>query len=460
MIRRLLGAMGLSAGPGSMLAGPVLGSFVLRGAGMVPSFLLGVQLAHYLAPEGLGIYGVVISVALLLSVAAQAGLPTLATREIAVGVSREQWARVHGVLRWFGIAVILFSLIIAAGLLGATHLWARATGWTGDREVQLGAILIPAFALTVLVGAELRGFDRIVAGQSFEILMRPLLTCVFCFVLFEAAGQLSPAEAIGANAASSVLALAAGFVLLWRTAPRMVWDARAPRAPREWARGAVPLGITDLLRQLDATYGMVILGLVAPAAQAGFMRIALSMIYFVVTPLSVFHVALAPTLARFADADDRNGLRRISRVAAACMFATSVAVLALLLLAGAPIISFLFGRDFAPALWPLLLLTLAQCINGFFGVGWVLLSMSGGERPLTRSYAISVPLSVAVAAPATYQWGATGAAFAAVVGALVQGTYVWHSVRRRWHVDCSLLSLLPAMRSESGASRGDRPRLP
>ena len=73
-------------------------SAVLRGAGSAASFLLGVQLARFLMPEGFGLYAIVIAFAQMMCVVAQAGLPTLAVREIAIGIQSRDWSLIRGMV--------------------------------------------------------------------------------------------------------------------------------------------------------------------------------------------------------------------------------------------------------------------------------------------------------------------------------------------------------------------------
>jgi O-antigen/teichoic acid export membrane protein len=435
----LIKTISRAAGEERVLLSSTFRSLVVRLAGMVFSFILGVQLARRLNPDGFGTYGIVIALALVLSVLAQFGLPTVATRQISVALAQRRWGALRGYVRAFAKVVLAVSIALGALWAGVAFGFPRLLG--SQSANSLGALLVPLFALTVLISAELRALNRIVAGQALEILVRPALMCGVLLFVYSFAGKLTAPVAVGVNVAASTVTLLLGLLWLRSATPAAARTAAALR-PRAWIGPALALAAVDLLRQFDATYGILLLGAFSREAEAGYFRVAWSTIVFVATPLSIFNVVLAPELARLHSDGDMHRLQRIMSISAVAMFATTLAALVLIAVAGKPLIILIFGASYAPALLPLLLLTCAQAINGFFGVGWVLLSMSGGERMLTVSYATSVAVSVALAIPLTIIAGAPGAAAAAVVGALIQNLIAWRGVRLHSSLESSAVGFL------------------
>ena len=194
---------------------------------------------------------------------------------------------------------------------------------------------------------------------------------------------------------------------------------------------------------MEANYGLLVLGLLAAGAEAGLMRVAMSIVIFVATPLSVLHTVLAPRFAQLHAAGNRAELQRLLGWSAAAMTAFTAVATLVVALAGQPVLTFVFGTGYAGASLPLLLLTAAFLINASGGCGWVLLAMSGGERALSRSYAVAVPVAIALAVVLGQRWGASGVAAAAIVSALVQNFIVWRAVKRQFGLDSSVLAVLP-----------------
>lgn len=415
-------------------------NLAMRLGGMFASLLLGVVLARYMGPSGFGLYGIFISLALILSVAGRLGFPDLATREIAVAVHRQQWTLAKGVLHWFGRAVLLLSMLIATVFMVGILLWTQdpRSLWSG--HAIWAAALIPMFALGALVGAELRGLDHLVAGQSLDSFVRPALTCALCVGAILIWQIMTPAMALGLSAIASALTLGLGLLWLRRWMPRRLREARPERHGRRWGKSSLMLGAVDGLRQLDANLGLIILGALSQPLQAGYMRVALSALVFVVLPQTVVHLVASPTLARLGVAADRERLQQILLRSSFILFAVTLAFLIVLVVAGQPLIRLLFGMPYEPGWLPLLLLATAQLVNAAFGLGWILMIMAGGERQLGQFYAIAVPAGMAAGIPLAISYGATGAALAAILSALVQNLLVWRYVRTHYSVDCSVLA--------------------
>jgi O-antigen/teichoic acid export membrane protein len=165
------------------------------------------------------------------------------------------------------------------------------------------------------------------------------------------------------------------------------------------------------------------------------------MVAIAAIPNSVTHVILAPTLARLHAAGNLGGLRSVLTSTARIMFAVQCAGVGAIAVTGDWLIRFCFGDAFAPALTPLLILTAAQAVSGFFGLGWVLLAMSSEEKPLARCFSLAAVVSLATAIPLVWLWGASGAALSAVLGTLTGNMLAWRSVGRTAGLDCSALGL-------------------
>jgi O-antigen/teichoic acid export membrane protein len=423
-------------------------SLVVRIGGAVASFIIGVELARRLKPQGFGVYGIVIAIALVLSVLAQFGLQTITTREISVAVARQRWGVVRGYLVTFTRAVFAISTTLAILWVAVAYLFPDTMS---PQVVVPSALLVPLYALTVLVGAELRALGKLVAGQVMEVFVRPALMCVVVVSAGVLSNVMSVRFALEAQVASSCVTLFLCVIVLRSVTPRNVRLANSI-TPTKWIGAATTLVSFDVLRQIDVSYGILLVGIFANNSEAGYFRVAMSMIIVVATPISILNVVLAPTLAQLYDGGDTIRLQRLMSFTAATMCLVTIGILAVELFCGNGLLTTLFGAQYGPSWSPLLLLTGAQVINGFFGVGWVLLTMSGGERLLTFSLAVSITSSIVIAIPLTIADGAAGAALAAVIGALIQNLLVWRCVRKHSGLEPSVVGILRT----SGPFRGRR----
>jgi O-antigen/teichoic acid export membrane protein len=415
-----------------------LWSVLLRVVGMALAFLLGVQLARYLGPAGFGIYGIVVAIVTVLSSAAQLGLYLLATREIAASKATSDWALLRGVLRWFavtvGIAGTLLGGLLVLGVIilpGVTPEFRLTSLWA--------APLVPVVALTLLVSAELRAFDRLIKGQAADILIRPAAMSLLLLALVGSGAAMSPRVAMATNLIASTFALAIAFYWLARATPVQVRQAAPARHIRKWVAAGLPLAMTELLRQVDGTYAVLVTGITTTAAETGIFRVASSSVAVIAIPMTILNVVLAPTLANYFAAGAKAQLQRLLSIAALITFGAMVLTLAALALFGQPVIVAVFGREYAGAWPPLMLLASAQGITAFFGVGVVLLAVSDGERDLLRAFVASVAASLLTAIPLGMALGANGVALAAVIGALINNLYAWRAARKRMGLETSVL---------------------
>lgn len=414
-------------------------SLVLRGAGMLATFVLGIQLARYLGPAEYGVYGLVIAGVMLLSAVSQLGLPTLATREVALAWSARDYSELRGILRWFALACLAASIVFAAAFAAAAH-WLPLAGRFGS-SATIGALLIPLFALTILVSAELRAIGRLVVGQSLEILVRPLAQSILCASAFLIAGALTSRLALALNVVASIFALLVGCLFLTRELPSEARLARPRHRFSEWLRSAVPLALTDVLRQLDGVYAVLLMGMLTTNAETGIFRVAQASMMLIATPLFVVHVVVAPTLAQLHQSGECEKLQSVVGMAALANTIAALIGTAIIVIGGRGFVSFVFGSDYAAAFIPLIILCLSQVASGLFGVGFVLLPMAGGEHELKFSFAISVGFSVLAAVPLINGFGATGGAIAAVFGWLVNGLVVRYFTRKRLGIETSPLGM-------------------
>jgi O-antigen/teichoic acid export membrane protein len=413
-----------------------LWSLVVRGSGAVLTFLLGVILARTLGPEDFGVYGIVIAMAFLLSVLSQAGLPTLSTREVAVASSRQDWPLLKGIVLTFSRVVVFASTIGGGALAGAAFFLPSLFG-KQSIAFAIGGSLVPLFAITVLVVAMLRGFGRTVLSQSIELLVRPAVTLI-CVAGFFLAVRLNATIALALSALAALITLAIALRYLLRTIPRAAHRAAPMNRRSDWVRAAWPMATIEMLRQVEGSYGILLIGAFASDSAAGFFRLAFSTMMVAVMPLGILHMVLAPTLARLSAEGETAGLRRVLAISATLMFLAASLATAVLWLVGKPLIALIFGKVYIGAWLPLITLMAAQMLTGFFGVGSMLLAMGGGERDLTVAYAFSLTVAGATAIPLVLLHGATGAAAAAIAGAAVLNFFVWRAIKHRFGIDCSL----------------------
>jgi O-antigen/teichoic acid export membrane protein len=398
------------------------GSFLLRVAGLGSAFLLGVVLARALGPAEYGIYGLAINLAALAMNIALLGTPQLAVREIAARSAQADWAGVWSLCRSFLLATTAAALVIGLLSIGASMIFLRHNP-NALAYAAIGAGLCASMTVTALIAAQLRGVGAMFKGQFMDIFGRPTAAMLVIGVMLLLGLPLSASGALAVQLAVAVAAAVVSLAWLVSAIPH-----RPKKAPSErgWLKSAIPLGIVDVIRQFDGTYGLILVGLLGTATELGIYRVATAAVVLAGMPVTILHVVLAPTVSKHYRFGERAELQRLLRMASAVMVAVLVPMIAVLLLFGRPLIALVFGEVYVDSWLPLVLLCFAQLVFGFYGMGPVLLAMADSERHLTRIYLIAVSIGIVVAVLAIPKFGGIGAAAAQLVSS---GLIAWMSGR-------------------------------
>lgn len=415
-------------------------SLFVRIAGLASTFLLGVLLARVLGPTGYGLCGLVTTLAALGMSVALLGTPQLAVRELSVRKERNDWDGIRLRIRQFGTAVAVASIVIGLGAALVSAMVSRWDAATMSLAVP-GAVLLALMAATALIAAELRGLGLLFKGQAMEIFIRPALVFVLAAAFVAGGFRLSVSLALWVQVLVAFLAALVSVGWICDAVPRDDGQHRLPtHAP--WLAMALPLGIVDVLRQLDGAYAMILMGELASNEALGIFRVALACNVVVAMPVTILHIILAPRLGPMHQGKQTAELQTLLSSVSAILTAAVLPIAVAAWLIGRPAIEIVFGQAYGPAGLPLFILCVAQLLFGFFGMGPILLTMCEGERALTGIYVTSVGFGIVAAVPLVLSFGAAGAAGAMIISNSLIGLMSWRYGRSKLGVDCTFLYFL------------------
>lgn len=443
MLRRVVAGVSGAGIKGQLLRAGA-GGLGVRILSLFATLLSSVVLARVLGDSGYGLYAFALSVTALLALPVQVGVPILVIRETSSAEAARDWAALHSIRTWALRVNWLFGLLIVAAVL----LFAWAAGErisTSTRHVLFLAVaLILPVALSSTLGATLRGLRRVMAGLYPGEVVRPVLisALVGASGLVWADG-IGPETALLLNLAATLLVLGLLIVLVRRALPA---DSRGERAlafkTGPWLKSLLPLAMMSSLHLVNQNTDMVMLGLFRDAAEVGYYKIAVSGAGFVIFGLSAIQVVAMPYVSRFFSGREHDRLQRLAAACAGASTLLALPVIGIYLLWGRELLAFVYGETFVASWGPLLILSGAQLVNGFFGIVWPLLVMTGHERAGFRGLAIATVVNVGLNAALIPAWGAAGAALATGVSILIWNLLFWLAVRRYLDIDGSVLGLL------------------
>jgi O-antigen/teichoic acid export membrane protein len=418
----------------------ILGAGIVRMFGMVATFGVGVQLARYLGPKGVGIYGTVLSTMAVGSVVAQLGLPQLLTREIAVHAT-DGGGRIKGAIASFLIAIAVSSILgMAIGFL-LLNVW-HTVPTEFSRACLWGLPLIPLLAMTNLAIGGIRGAGKESAAQFYDAVLRPVLSVVGMFIAYQLLPKINPVNTIQIQGAVVAIGVVTAFIALARYLPRSVFRSRATRHSHQWSQSAGHMAGTEILRIVDGNYPVLLMGAIATDAEAGVLRVALAMAAMIGVVSSLVNVAVMPRAAALFSNGNRDKLQELAATSAATTLLVACVATVGVLLIGRTAILVVFGESFLSAWLVLLIFSLAYCVNGFFGSTASILNMSGHEYFVTRAYFVGLIVGVIVTYGFYGLCGITAAGVGLLVSEVVKGLMLWVHAGRQLHVDTSALAFV------------------
>jgi O-antigen/teichoic acid export membrane protein len=442
-VRRARGYL-QGGGLGPFLVKSVAGSGVVQGAGTIVSFLIGVQLARGLGVEGYGYYGIALAIIALASIPGEFGLPKLVTREVAAASARKDMPTLFGVIRWGDRTCWILSTIMALAVVAGTLAVGSPDSPVGS-AILWGVPIIPLVALAKVRGAALQGLRHVVLGQIPVTLAKPLLFSLLIFVVFQMVPERTAATAMMLNTVAAAAALVLAHWWFRRRLPREKPD-RVTQTGRRWLSSSVPLALTDGMQLLQSQVSILLLGALATAIDVGLFRIALSTATILIMPAIFISMAGMPILAELHAQKDE---ARLQKLVTRWAWAQTAGVLLLslpLFVSAEPLLTLVFGSDYAPAATPLRVLLVGQVLNVAFGPNAPLLNMTGHERRVTRAMATGLVVNGIAIAILTPFFGTVGAAVGIVVGVLTWNVMAWLDGRRLLAVDTSVVPNLVPMR--------------
>lgn len=420
--------------PALRLNGVVGSSFAFRLLGLASTFVLGVLLARLLNPAGYGRYGLVISVSALLASVAMLGTLQYAVRLLSVEKAKGN-ANLPKLV-WGLVTLVLGTSILVISISAPIAIYLDRDG-TILYLIVPASLLMTSSALIGLLSAQLRGLGSLGMGQAIEVAAKPLLALSLVVAIVMAGGTVNVSNALFIQVGVTLACVIFLAFALVRLTPFTIstWSS----LPKKWWQATLPLCGIDFLRQLDGSYGLFVVAILASDVETGIYRVALSCAALLALPSTVFHIVFAPRFAEKLANGSAMELRRTARTVSRVLSLIHLAAVIGIALLGEPLLRFVFGAAYAGAGHILLMLAIGYLLFVLFGMGPIVLAMGGEEAKLLQIYGIAVGLGVAVALASIPIWGAAGAALGQITSMSLIGFLSHRIAQRRWGLSLLLI---------------------
>jgi O-antigen/teichoic acid export membrane protein len=420
-----------------------IGSVVIQTFNRISALVMGLILARMLGVEGYGVYAYAFAVMSLLMVVAEAGVPTLLMRETAASCGRKEWGLLKGALS----RSVQFVSFTSTGvvLIGLTVLWWRShyLSSTAFYTMLFMLFLLPFAALTKITAHAIRGLQQILFSQVVELLLRPLLVLLIVssvFICFPALRK--PQYAMSFQLFSAVISLGVAIWFLNRILPQKIKTSPSQYRNRRWLKSALPFTLIGGAGIINSQTDIIMLGWIKSAEQVGIYRAAIQGALLTVFGLQAVNTVIAPQFARLYAKGDMAHLQQLVTESARMILLTALPIAFILIFAGDFIVVLLFGADFSASNTPLVILTVGQLTNVFFGSVGYLLNMTGYEKDTARSLWMTAVLNVLLNLILIPKFGINGAAIATSLSTAAWNMLLNHFVRRRLSINSTALGFV------------------
>ncbi len=409
-----------------------LASASIQALNRLITLLIAILLARTLGSEGYGIYAFVVTIMGLSMVVAEAGVPALLMREVAVSQSKSEWSVLRGTLLRAGQFV--GSISTSLSLIGLAVLWSLEQHLPRPTFLSFALMLavLPLNALNRTITHAIKGLQRVIVGQSMESVAQPaalLLTIASLFVFFPTTRE--PQYAMLGQLVAAILMLTISFVALYGMLPTSVIQARPAYHNQKWLKSLLPFTLIGGAGILNSNIDILMLGYFRDAEEIGVYRVAMQGGALVVFGLQATNTVVASRFARLYAQNDMPRLQSvvISGARMALLFALPVALA--FVFAGDRIAGWVFGVEFERAHWPLAILSLGQLVSAAFGSVGFLLNMTGNEAVVSKTLWQTVVLNTLLNLILIPTLGMVGAAIASAVSLSLWNALLFRYVRSR-----------------------------
>jgi O-antigen/teichoic acid export membrane protein len=398
-------------------------SIAVRILSLLASFISSAVIVRLLGPVEFGRYAFVLTVITVLAIPSMLGLPTLLLREIAGGVTQEDWPRVQGIRRWSNKMVINSSLLICAlaALLLLTGVIPMEHGLRSP--MLLGLLLVPLLAYAAMIEAMLRALYRVFWGHFPNGVMRPILVMTMVVGVYWATGtRLSSFITILLLLATLLIVVGLGLILIRRYWPAEARTVAPNIASQEWLRALLPLSLISGLQIIHNNADLLLIGIMIDTTSVGTYRIALSIANVGIFGLTAMRLVTGPFYADAFRRHDFELIKKISRLAGFVSFVCTGGFLVVLFAFGEQLLSAIYGFEHVNSYYPAVILCFGMAVFSIWGPLGMLYMMAGKERLLLRVQAVLVIINVIGNIALIPVYGVQGAAFATA------GTYCANGV--------------------------------
>lgn len=412
------------------------GKLVAGIALLVSNFVL----ARMLTPAEFGAYLVLFSMVSIGSVFAQLGMGPTAVRLVAGYGASGRGGAVGAVIR-LTVGLCALGAALTAGLVaGGLGTWFARELFGMPHLATIAALTgvwLAATAVHTMVAEVFRGFHDVrgavlLGGTTGGLLAPSLATAAFLY-WWRVHGEADLPGVLAITAGVAVLILVFGG---WALRRRIHGAPDGDAVPPRTVIGiALPLWGSSLAAVVMIYADVWILGAVQGNEPAALYGAAARLAGLVALPFVIANAATAPLIAELYTRGELPVLQARLRAITTVSALPAVLGVALFVLAGGPLMAWLYGSYYRGGETVLAILAVGQLVNVLTGPCGLALMMTGRQLALLAITLVAGAVTVLVGAWAARHAGSTGLALAMSGGLAAQNVVTWWVLRAKTGLD-------------------------
>ncbi|WP_165743741.1 polysaccharide biosynthesis C-terminal domain-containing protein [Pseudoalteromonas sp. Z9A6] len=384
---------------------------------MLFTFLVGILLARKLGTENFGRYTLVMSIISILLIPSQSGLSSLVVREVSKLKALGRLSLLTGLVRWSRLfnAKVSISLLILSTLIvlmnGKLNFLSPNIMSNYSTLVFLGLLCLPLLGRLAIDSALIRGNGNVIFGQSLDSLLYPV---TFFFILFFTSfildGEMTSEVAMAARLVTILLVVVIASIYIEKKLGVIHYYRATNSEKLIWKNNLIPLALADGIRVFHSHFLTIALGAIVVLSDVAIFRVASSLLLLINLPLNVVSSIASPDISKLFSLNEYDKLETKLRYYTIIMMVPMLVGILFIILFGDFLILISFGSDYLGAKIPLLIMSCATCFSLVFGLGDVLLNMTGHSKIVLKSSIISLACMLVFSWPMIKYFGVNGAA--------------------------------------------------
>jgi len=377
-----------------------------------------VILARLMGADDFGLYSFAMALVPMLALPVSGGITALLTREVAANKDSGDWPLYKGVMlsayQWVilvstGLAIVYLCLVVT-GLVPSQEKWVL---------LPYVIVLVPLVGLNAVRDGALRGLKEPFWAILPSQVMQPFIVLVSVLGLFYW-GVFDKKNVMLSQALALLMIFLFSTAVLRAKQPHFIKEMQASYKRKKWLAALVPFSLINIVTVFNSNIGIVLLGFIGESESVAAMRVADKGAQLVNLPLVLIGMVMAPYVVDAWNGNKKETLQRLAKRSSQGALALSLPVILAFLFYGEEIINLVFGDEYgAISFAPLLVLTMGQLCNVFFGHVGLFLSMTGHERISLVGQIVSLIINVCLCLVLIPYYGAIGAAIGVSLGILV-----------------------------------------